>query len=75
MCLAFHLFVAGLLLFAAIASFIGVFKAHLQEHELVFGSMSDSLSLLAFAVTLTLWLWQMKNCASDCTICGVGKKK
>ncbi len=77
-CMVLHLVVAGLLLFASIAAFVGVYKAHVLDAGLVFGSSSGSLSLLAFAVCLTLWMQQMRNCATPCDVCvapPTGKKK
>lgn len=74
LCLALHLFVAGLLLFTSAAAFIGVFKAHVQPEGLEFGTTVGSLSLLALAVSLVLWLKSMKDCACGCEVCGTKKK-
>ncbi len=77
-CMVLHLVVAGLLLFASIAAFVGVYKAHVLVDGLVFGTSGGSLSLLAFAVCLSLWMYQMKCCATPCEACvapPTGKKK
>ncbi len=67
--MALHLVVAGLLLFATIAAFVGVYKAHVYDDGLAFGTTAGSLSLLAFAVCLVLWMHQMKACATKCEVC------
>ncbi len=55
--LALQIVVSALLFLASLASLIGVVLSHisLTTGTLTFGTVSDSLSLLAFAVTLTLW--------------------
>ncbi|TSC59173.1 MAG: hypothetical protein Greene041619_9 [Candidatus Peregrinibacteria bacterium Greene0416_19] len=68
-CMAVNLVAATLLFLTSLAALIGVYVAHVQDDELTFGSMSGSLSLIALAVCLTLWLHQMKNCMMKCEIC------
>ena len=70
-CLALHVVLAVLLLVAAVAAAVGAYKAHMLSSGLVFGTTSGSLSLLAFAVTSSLWMKQMKCCVTKCEACGV----
>jgi hypothetical protein len=77
-CLAFHIVTSVLLFLATIVSLVGLIIAHFDPKSgaLVFGTMSASLSLLAFVVSLSLLLQQCKNCMSSCDVCVIpGKKK
>lgn len=64
-----QLFAAGLLLFVCIAAFIGVFKAHILPDGLYFGTSTASLSLIAFAISVTLFIKQVNACATPCEAC------
>ena len=59
--LALQIVVSAFLFLATLASLVGVVLAHvsLQSGTMTFGSAADSLSLLAFAVSLTLWSHSM----------------
>ncbi len=77
-CLAWHIVTAFLLLLATLASFIGMVMAHYDSLRgmLVFGTPAASLSLMAFAFTLSLFMYQCKTCFAACDVCAaMGKKK
>ncbi len=59
--LALQIVVSAFLFLATLASLVGVVLAHVsvQTGTLTFGSSADSLSLLAFAVSLVLWSHSM----------------
>ena len=59
----FLLWIVTLLLFlGAVASVVGVYNAHVVDGVTTFGSSAGSLALLAFAVTVAIWLKHMKCC-------------
>ena len=68
-CMVVHLLVALLLFLGSVASLVGVYKSHVMPEGLTFGTTSGSLALLAFAVTITLFLKQVKNCFMKCEVC------
>ena len=70
-CLALHVVVAVLLFVASIAALLGVYKAHMLSSGFVFGTTSGSLALLAFAVSLSLCMYQLKCCVTKCEACMV----
>ena len=79
-CFVCHVFVACFLLLIAAASFSDALMSHYDfKHSMfVFGSNAGALSLLSLAVSVSLWMLQMKACMSDCNACGpmpTGKKK
>ena len=76
-CMACHVIVAFLLFLASVASLVGVAMAHynMRTGILAFGSMTGSLSLLALAACLTLWMYAMKKCMMGCDVCGTNGKK
>lgn len=76
-CMTCHIVVAFFLFLTSVSALVGVVMAHYNADAgvLVFGSMTGSLSLLAFAVSLSLWMHAMKNCMSACDACGVNGKK
>jgi membrane protein YdbS with pleckstrin-like domain len=63
-CRGTSLVAAILLLVAAIASAVGAYNAHLLPDGFVFGSTAGSLSLLAFAVTLTFCVKTFHGCCT-----------
>ena len=76
-CFICHIVVSILLFLATIASLMSVLMSHYNaEHDMiVFGTNATSLSLIAFALTLTLWMKAMKCCMSGCEACGTMGKK
>ena len=76
-CMACHVIVAFLLFLASIASLVGVVMAHysMRSGILAFGSMTGSLSLIALAVCLAIWMHAMKKCMVGCDMCGTNGKK
>jgi hypothetical protein len=70
-CLACHIIVTVLLFLGALASLVGVVMAHIDpvDRVLVFGTSAASLSLIAFAVTSTFCMKQLKTCMSSCDVC------
>lgn len=75
LCFGLHLFVAGLLLFASVLALMGVYQAHVQPDGLYFGTANTSLSIIAFSVSIYLWIMQMKSCGADCDVCKVITRK
>ena len=74
-CMACHAVVAIMLFAASLASLLGLVAAHIDV-ELgmpVFGTVSGSLALLAFGVSLTLWMHAMRAWMTDCEACGTKK--
>ena len=76
-CMVCHVIVAFLLFLVSCASLAGVVMAHVDTRmqTVVFGTNAGSLSLLTFAIALTLWMKSMKYCMSACEVCGVNGKK
>lgn len=76
-CMACHVIVSILLLLAAVAALLGVFTANydMRSGTMLLGSNAGSLSLIAFALCVTLWMKSMKSCMSSCEACGVTGKK
>lgn len=85
-CMTCHVIVAVLLLLASLVSLVGVVMAHYDPTDgtLVFGTASASLSLIAFGLTTTFFLKQLKCCMTACDVCAaptpmiakvMGKKK
>lgn len=72
-----HLIVAFLLSLVTVAALFGVVMAHfdVRQQVLIFGTNAGSLSLLTFAISLTLWMKAMKCCMSGCDVCGTTPKK
>lgn len=72
-CMVLNLVVAALLLLAAIAALLGVTMTHFENGDtgigLVLGTMNGSLALIAFALTSTLFLKQLKHCCMKCEVC------
>ncbi len=62
-----------LLFISALASAIGVYKAHVLAAGATFGTSNGSLSLIAFALSLTLLTKSMKACCG-CS-CDMPSKK
>ncbi len=75
-CLVCHIIVAVMLFLASIAALLGALMAHYDPRSstLIFGTNADSLSLIAFALTTTLWMKAVKCCMSSCDVCTTGKK-
>ena len=51
-----------LLFIGAVASIVGVYKAHVVDGVTTFGTTPGSMALIAFAITITVWLKMMKEC-------------
>lgn len=56
------------LILATIATLVGLYKAHVIDNKLVFGTMDGSLSILAFAVAATYWTKHVESICSSCKI-------
>lgn len=76
-CMICHLIVAFVLSLVTVAALFGVVMAHIDPRQqvLIFGTNAGSLSLLTFAISLTLWMQAMKYCMSGCEVCGTVAKK
>lgn len=76
-CFVCHVVVAIFLFLATIASLLGVLMSHYNAERdmIVFGTNATSLSLIAFALCLMLWMKSMKGCMSGCEACGTNGKK
>ncbi len=79
-CLAVHAGAVVLLLLASLASLVGLLMAHYDPRDghLIFGTMPASLSIIAFAVSLSLLMKQCIACMTSCEVCEMkptGKKK
>lgn len=70
-CLVVHIIATVLLALAFIAAVVGLVMAHVDATDgtLVFGTSPASLSILAFAVTITFLMKQFKGCMSSCDVC------
>lgn len=68
-CMIVHLVVSALLFLISVSALVGVYQAHFTPDGLVFGTVSGSLSLIALAICLSLWMLQMKNCFVKCEMC------
>jgi hypothetical protein len=76
-CLVCHVLVCIILFLVVLASLVGAVTAHYNfvENYVVFGTTQGALSLLALAVSLTLWMYQMRACMGSCEMCMTGSKK
>lgn len=76
-CLVCHVIVTILLFLAAVASLLGALTAHydMRAGTLIFGTNADSLSLIAFGLTATLFMKSLKACMSGCEACGTNAEK
>ncbi|MDD5623333.1 MAG: hypothetical protein PHI23_01325 [Candidatus Peribacteraceae bacterium] len=54
-------FVCLLLFLASVAAFAGVYRVHFDMSGSTFGSTNSSLSLMAFAIAVSLWGKQMAS--------------
>jgi hypothetical protein len=72
-CLAVHVCATVLLLLTTLASLVGVVMAHYRaaDNSVVFGTMTASLALIAFAVTAHFFMKQCRNCLKECDVCEV----
>ncbi len=70
-CLGIHIGASVLLLLSSLASLVGVIVAHYdpRDNSLVFGTVSASLALIAFAVSVSFLIKQCKSCMSSCDMC------
>ncbi|NOS67051.1 MAG: hypothetical protein HOO67_01655 [Candidatus Peribacteraceae bacterium] len=80
-CFACHIVVTVLLFLATLAALLETVMAHylipvgMREYMFVFGTNAGALSLIAFAVTVSLWVKSLKACITGCEACGtIGKK-
>ena len=78
-CFLCHVIVTILLFVASLVALIEVIVSHYavtaRATTMVFGTNAGSLSIIAFAVTTTLWMKALKACMVGCEACGtVGKK-
>lgn len=80
-CFVCHLIVTILLFIATLTALMEVLSSHYavlngaRAATMVFGTNAGSLSLIAFAVTITFWAKSFKACVSGCEACGVNGKK
>ena len=76
-CFVCHIVVTVLFFIATVVSAVGAILAHYNPTEelIIFGSMSGSLSLMAFVLCTTLWMRSMKACMMGCEVCGTNGKK
>lgn len=80
-CFICHVFVTILLFVATLAALMEVLSTHyavvkgMHDPTMVFGTNAGSLSLIAFAVTITFWVKSFKACVSGCEACGINGKK
>lgn len=51
---------------ATVAALMGVYQTHFGIGTMNFGSTSASLALIAFAISLHLWIKCMHRCCCDC---------
>ncbi len=65
-CFVGQVVVAILLLLATIVSAMDLVLAHVLQSGLVFGTSGASLSVIAFAVALTLFFKQVKSMCCGC---------
>lgn len=71
-CMVLHLVVAALLLLAAVAALVGVVMTHVEGGDaitMVFGTSQGSLALIAFGLTSTFFVKQLKGCCMRCEVC------
>lgn len=69
-CLACNMLVLVLLTLASLAAFLGVLKSHMPSTGFVFGSMTGSLAIMAFVISVSLTVHQLKYCAGGkCEMC------
>jgi hypothetical protein len=76
-CLACHIVVSAFLFLSTVAALLGVLMSHYDPRQgmLIFGTNADSLSLVAFVLSLTLWMKSMQHCMGKCEMCGTMGKK
>jgi hypothetical protein len=67
--MAVHGVVTVLLFLCALAALVGVYKSHFLAVGLTFGTTQGSLSLIAFAVTITVAMKQLIKCYTKCDVC------
>lgn len=72
LCLYVNILISVLATIVAIASLVGVYKAHVLSTGLAFGTTSGSLSILALTFSLFLLKKALDNCT--CQITGASKK-
>lgn len=56
-----------LLFLATVAAAVGTYNAHFGGSEPVYGSTLDSLALIAFVISLTLFTKSMCHCCGSCS--------
>lgn len=76
-CLVVHVVVAVLLFLTTLSALCGMVLAHydMRTGALVFGTNAGSLSLIAFAISVTLWMKSVLACMCKCDVCGATSKK
>lgn len=80
-CFVCHIVVTVLLFLGSVAALVEVLVSHyavidgMGEPTLIFGTNASSLSLIAFAITITLWVKSFKACMIGCDACGTNGKK
>ena len=80
-CFVCHVIVSILLFIATLAALMEVLTSHYvvlkgaREATLLFGTNAGSLSLLTFAIIVTLWVKSFKACVTGCEACGITGKK
>lgn len=70
-CLVCHIVASVFLFLTSVAALVGVVLAHYDagSNTLVFGTNAASLSLIAFAISLSLLMYQCKCAMSSCDVC------
>ncbi len=80
-CFVCHVIVTVLLFVTTLAALMEVLASHYvilkgaREATMIFGTSAGSLSLIAFAITITFWVKSFKACMSGCEACGINGKK
>lgn len=71
-CMALHVLVALLLLVGSVLAVVSVYYTHVSaQGTLIFGGTPQSLSLIAFALTVTFFTKSCINCMTPCDVCKV----
>ena len=76
-CFVCHVIVSLLLLAVSAAALANVLASHysIERAMFVFGTNAGPLSLIAFSISISLWMKSIIACMSGCAACGTNGKK
>ena len=73
-CLICHVVVAILLFLTALGALCNLVQTYYIGGKIIFAGTPGSLALIAFAISMSLWMQSMKSCMGECEVCSGMKK-